>query len=186
MKVTFPKLLPPLQTPALVKPMFRTLGISASGLSAQRARLEVTAQNLANAEVTRTADGKPYARRVVQMATTPLEQRSAPGLLPLPPVITQPGEIAPVARPSAFTLSPMHPVEAANGVTVTGVAEDQSQGPLVYDPAHPDADANGYVRYPNVRVTDEIVELMDARRIYEANATVFQSAKQMLRRAIDI
>lgn len=187
MRITFPKLLPAVQDQPLVKPMFRTLGIAASGLSAQRARLEVTAQNLANAEVTRGADGKPYVRKVVQMASSPLDQRSGgPGMLPLPPVLTQPGEIAPVARPPQFSLSPRHPVEGANGVAVTGVAEDATQGPLVYDPGHPDADTNGYVRYPNVRVTDEIVELMDAKRIYEANATVFQSAKQMLRKALDI
>lgn len=187
MKITFPKLLPALQDRPLVKPMFRSLGIAASGLSAQRARLEVTAQNLANADVTRGPDGKPYVRRTVNMQSTPLEQRQGgPGFLPLPPIISQPGAIAPVARPPQFNLAARHPVEAANGVTVTGIGEDASEGPLVYDPGHPDADANGYVRYPNVRVTDEIVELMDAKRIYEANATVFQSAKQMLRKALDI
>ena len=187
MKITFPKLLPALQDQPLVKPMFRSLGIAASGLSAQRTRLEVTAQNLANAEVTRGPDGKPYARRTVSMQATPLEQREGgPGFLPLPPLVSQPGEIAPVAQPTRFNLAARHPVEAANGVTVTGIREDTSEGPLVYDPGHPDADANGYVRCPNVRVTDEIVELMDARRIYEANATVFQSAKQMLRKALDI
>ena len=73
-----------------------------------------------------------------------------------------------------------------SGSKVTGIVEDQSEGPLVYDPGHPDADDAGYVRMPNVRITDEMVDLMDARRVFEANATVFQSAKQMLRRAIDI
>ncbi len=72
------------------------------------------------------------------------------------------------------------------GVRVAQIVEDASEGPLVYDPGHPDADANGYVRYPNVRVSDEMIDLLDARRIYEANATVFQSAKAMLKRAIDI
>jgi flagellar basal-body rod protein FlgC len=66
------------------------------------------------------------------------------------------------------------------------VEEDPTEGPLVYEPGHPDADANGYVRYPNVSITDEMVSLMDARRVYEANATVFQSAKAMLRRSLDI
>ena len=66
------------------------------------------------------------------------------------------------------------------------ITEDASEGPKVYDPGHPDADANGYVQYPNVRVTDEMVDMMEARRIYEANATVFQAAKQLLRRALDI
>ncbi len=187
MTPNFPPLLAPIADRPMVKPMFRTLGIAASGLSAQRARLEVTAMNLANAETTRGPDGKPYVRKVATVAEQPLDQRSfGAQLLPLPPVVTQPSEIAPAAMPPQFKLAPIHPVEGANGVAVAGVAEDQSQGPLVYDPGHPDADANGYVRYPNVRVTDEIVNLMDARRIYEANATVFQSAKQMLRKALDI
>jgi flagellar basal-body rod protein FlgC len=72
------------------------------------------------------------------------------------------------------------------GVEVSGVVEDAGEGQMVYDPAHPDADANGYVRYPNVRVTDELVELMDARRAYEANASVFQAMKSMLRKATEI
>jgi flagellar basal-body rod protein FlgC len=72
------------------------------------------------------------------------------------------------------------------GVRVTGLQADTSQGQLVYDPGHPDADATGYVRYPNVDVPTEMVDLMVARRTYEANATVFQVAKAMLRRALDI
>ena len=85
-----------------------------------------------------------------------------------------------------FLLAYITAPDAARGVQVTGIVEDTSEGPLVYEPGHPDADAAGYVRYPNVRITDEVVDLMDARRVFEANATVFQSAKQMLRRAIDI
>jgi flagellar basal-body rod protein FlgC len=71
-------------------------------------------------------------------------------------------------------------------VRVARITEDATEGPLVYDPGHPDADGNGYVRYPNVRVTDEMIDMLDARRIYEANATVFQSAKAMLKKALDI
>lgn len=76
--------------------------------------------------------------------------------------------------------------ETGAGVEVTGVAEDPSEGRLVYDPGHPDANENGHVRYPNVDITLEIVDLMITRRIYEANASVFRAAKAMLRRAIDI
>ncbi|MCU0634963.1 MAG: hypothetical protein MUE41_08825, partial [Gemmatimonadaceae bacterium] len=63
---------------------------------------------------------------------------------------------------------------------------DTREGKLAYEPGHPDADANGYVRYPNVDPTQEMVDLLDARRLYEANLTVLQSAKQMLRQALDI
>ena len=73
-----------------------------------------------------------------------------------------------------------------SGVRVTGMEEDARPGAVVYDPSHPDADPNGYVRYPNVDVTAEMVDLMVTRRAYEANATVFQVAKAMLRRALDI
>lgn len=151
--------------------MFRSLRIAASGLSVQRQRLETIATNIANAETTRGADGTPYKRRFVQ-----LEAGRATS------AITDPAFTDEVATAAALTGGD----DDANGVRVAGVVEDTTEGPLVYDPGHPDADQNGYVRYPNVRVTEEMVDLMDARRVYEANATVFQSAKAMLRRSIDI
>ena len=163
---------PPDPYRGFVRPMFRTLAISATGLSAQRQRLEVIASNVANAETTRAEDGTPYRRRVVQM-----EARTTPG---------QPYEVNAAGMPDVFRLPSGDPLPGLHGVSVTAIAEDQSEGPLVYDPGHPDADAAGYVRMPNVRITDEIVDMMDARRVYEANATVFQSAKAMLRKSIDI
>lgn len=165
---------PPNPYRGMVRPMFRTLGISASGLSAQRTRLDVIATNIANAETTRTADGQgPYQRQVVRMA-----ERGEPW---------QPYEVnAMTGQTTDFRLPSGEPLGAMHGVEVEGIEADVNEGPLVYEPGHPDADENGYVRYPNVRITDEIVDLMDARRIYEANATVFQSAKAMLRRALDI
>ena len=176
-------LLPTVGTQPIVKPMFRTLAVAASGLSAQRVRMETIAQNLANADVTRTDQGGPYRRRVVQMTTAPADG-SAIQFPALPPLLGGTGA-APIP-PAALLGGADAGAITGVGVQVTDVAEDPSQGPLVYDPGHPDADASGYVRYPNVRPTDEIVDLMDARRVFEANATVFQSAKQMLRRAIDI
>jgi flagellar basal-body rod protein FlgC len=76
--------------------------------------------------------------------------------------------------------------DAASGEMVTRVVEDAQPGRKVYDPGHPDADADGFVTYPNVDLNSELVDLMIARRIHEANATVFQAAKSMLRRALDI
>jgi flagellar basal-body rod protein FlgC len=161
---------PPFQP--VTRTMFRSLGIAASGLSAQRQRLEVIATNIANAETTRTADGTPYRRRVVRM-----EAAGVPG---------EPFEVPSPTSSSLLRTPGGDPVQRAAGVRVAAVEEDASEGQLVYEPGHPDADASGYVRYPNVRITDELVDLMDARRVYEANATVFQSAKSMLRRALDI
>ena len=143
--MTAPVSLPPAPVQPPPRPMFGTLAISASGLSAQRFRMDAIATNIANAETTHTAEGGPYRRRTVEMQAA-----------------------------------------AGAGVDVTGISEDATPGPLVYDPSHPDANADGYVRYPNVSVTDEMVGLMDARRLYEANATVFQATKSMLKAAIDI
>ena len=166
-------LLPTFGPQSPTRPMFRSLAIAASGLSAQRQRLDVVASNIANAETTRTEAGTPYQRKVVQMQAVAI-----PG---------EPYEIDPrTNEPAFFRLPSGDPLNAMHGVEVTGIVDDATEGPLVYEPGHPDADASGYVRYPNVRITDELVDLMDARRVYEANATVFQSAKSMLRRAIDI
>jgi flagellar basal-body rod protein FlgC len=147
--------IPPIRVseePTAPRIMFNALRIASSGLSAQRFRMELVAQNLANAETTRTPEGGPYQRRVASLEV-------------LPP---DPDDGTPT------------------GVRVSGVRTDTSEGPLVYDPGHPDADEKGYVRMPNVNTTEEMLELMNARRIYEANATVFQVAKAMLKRSIDI
>ena len=107
--------------------------------------MEVIAQNIANANTMRTADGGPYRRQIATVADNP-----------------------------------------ATGAAELQVEEDQSLGRLVYDPGHPDADAQGYVRFPNVDVAMETVDLMVARRLHEANATAFQAAKAMLRRSLEI
>ncbi len=170
-----PPLLPLPGTPSSPErpKLFRPLDIASSGLSAHRTRMEVAATNIANAETTRTANGGPYRRRVVRMEEGVPEPRPAfPPLLPLDP-----------DAPSAPAGSP---ADALQGVQVVAIEEDASEGPMIYDPGHPDADPNGYVRKPNVRVTDEMLDLMDSRRFYEANATVFQAARQMLRRALDL
>lgn len=77
-------------------------------------------------------------------------------------------------------------IDPATGKADTRIVQDQRPGRMVYDPGHPDADPQGYVTYPNVDLATETVDLMLARRMHEANATVFQSAKAMLRRALDI
>lgn len=216
-------LLPAYVPQSPVRPMFRSLAIAASGLSAQRARIETVASNLANAEVTRGPDGQPYRRKVTVMqpatADTQLFGALTPGGMsgtmatPVPPfgsAAFQVPALAAVRSNGAFGSAavggavtgdqsrtvqvPLLPAAGApfggddglHGVRVAGVEDDRTEGPLVYDPGHPDADANGYVRYPNVRTSDEMIDLLDARRVYEANATVFQSAKAMLKKAIEI
>ena len=167
--------------------MFRGLAISASGLSAQRVRMEVAANNIANAETTHGANGQPYRRQLVT-----LQPSSGGAAIAIPQLLPLVGgaDFAAVAR-LALAAPAMDDNPAAGGAPVGGVqvaaiTEDPSEGPLVYDPGHPDANAQGYVRYPNVQITTEMVEMMDAKRVYEANATAFQAGKAMLQRAIDI
>ncbi len=155
-------------------PLFRPMDIATSGMSVQRMRMETVATNIANAETTRTDAGGPYRRRFVKQEEA-IREGAPPAYPPLPPI-----------GGSNEGVTPNDPTDSMGGVRAVAIEEDPSEGPLVYDPGHPDADANGYVRYPNVRVTDEMVDLMEAKRIYEANATVFSAAKQLLRRAIDI
>jgi flagellar basal-body rod protein FlgC len=182
--------------------MFRSLAIASSGLSAQRQRMETIASNIANAETTNAANGQPYKRRVTLLAPgtgpTGVAGVAAPsagsqdpfnGVRPFEVPSGTTSAVAPgddVQHYEVPVLETNTPETGTAGVHVAGIAEDTSEGPLVYDPGHPDADKNGYVRYPNVRVTDEMVDMMDARRVYEANASVFQSAKAMLRQALDI
>lgn len=165
-----------------VRGLLRGLAIPATGLSAQRKRLDMIAMNIANAETTGTPEGGPYRRRVLDLQeaqslelpaySTPTMRRGGievPDVPDVPPVGSYPAV-----------------AEAAYGVELGGVREVEGEGPLVYEPGHPDADDAGYVRYPNVEIAREMIDLMEARRSYEANATVFDAMKSMLRRAIQI
>ena len=146
--------------PVVRRPM-RSLSVAASGLTAQRTRIDVIAQNIANAETTSGVDGGPYRRKTVE-----LREAGSPGVL--------------LRRFADGGREPL------GGVTVAGVREDASVGQFVYDPGHPDADEGGYVMMPNVSITDEMISMMDARRLFEANASVFEAVKAMLRRATQL
>lgn len=176
------------QRPEAPRPMFSALAIASSGLSAQRVRMDVIAQNLANAETTSTPEGGPYHRRVVSLEATPpdtVNVSTSTGLAT--PAVPSIGGVA--GMPLAGTMVGSTPIEMTNdagGVRVASISEDKSDGPMVYDPGSPNADKNGYVRMPNVNMSEELMDLMNARRLYEANATVFQVARAMLHKAIDI
>ncbi len=198
--VRAPGLLPiPGQGP--VRPMFKTLGIAGSGLAAQRQRMETIAQNIANADVTRGADGQPYKRREVVMEAANSTNAvygdggngsSAGGVgvsgagAPGGPTVNGDGVRAIEVPVLDYRTAAEGPNAGEYGVRVAGIAEDQGEGRLVYEPGHPDANASGYVRYPDIDTTQELVKLMDAKRLYEANAAVFQTTKSILRAALDI
>ncbi len=133
-----------------------SLDISASALTAQRVRMNVISENIANADSTRTENGAPYRRRVVAM-----------------------GE-----KPAAF--SDALKSATGGGVMVTRIVEDASDFEYDYDPTHPDANEQGYVAYPNVDETEEIIDLMAATRSYEANVTALNATKSMAAKALEI
>jgi flagellar basal-body rod protein FlgC len=146
--------------------MFDALNVSATGLTAERLRMDVTAENLANAQTTRGADGQPYRRKEVVLS----EVQSG-------------GFGAQLAKAvGAGSASGSQP----GGVEVAGITQVLTPGKLVYDPGHPDADAKGYVRMPNVDTVAEMVDLISASRAYEANVTAMTSAKQMFSKTLDI
>jgi len=135
--------------------------ISGSALTAERARLNIAAMNLANANTTRTMEGGPYKAKSVVFGAKPLEGANFQDTL-------------------NSTTKRLRKVE------VVQVSEDKAPFKEVYDPSHPDADANGVVRFPNVNVAEQMVDIMSARRAYEANVTAFDSVKNMALKALEI
>ncbi|MCR5118042.1 MAG: flagellar basal body rod protein FlgC [Lachnospiraceae bacterium] len=154
--------------------MFHSFDITATGLTAERYRMDTIAENIANTNTTRTADGTPYRRKIVTFETQDTEQdrRSFGHVLS-----------SVVGSGTAQLHNGRHVVNEdmiGYGVKIPKISEDnETQMNMVYDPSHPDADENGYVTYPNVNTITEMTNLIDANRAYEANATVFNASKSM-------
>lgn len=142
---------------------FGSLDTSASGLTAQRLRLDVISQNMANASTTRTEEGGPYKRKSVVFEQVQNESSS-----------------------SFSNILNKKKQSGNNGVRVAQIVEDESEGSLVYDPTHPDANEEGYVEMPNVNTIDEMVNMISASRSYEANVNSFNSMKAMFTKALEI
>lgn len=142
--------------------LFQAFDISASGMTAERFRIDTIAQNVANVNTTRTEDGTPYRRKIVTFAEK---------------------DITPFSK--YYQSSSAKAV--GNGVKVVSVKEDtETDFVMEYDPSHPDADENGYVSYPNVNTVTEMTNLIDATRAYEANTTAFNASKNMVQAALKI
>lgn len=139
----------------------KSMDISASALTAQRLRMDVIAENLANINTTRTATGDPYRRRYVVM-----QQRED--------------------QTFAGMLDKARAMSNGSGVRVTEIREDQSPFKLDYNPEHPDANPEGYVQMPNVDLVVEMVDMMAATRSYEANITATNALKSMALKALEI
>lgn len=160
--------------------IFDSFDISASGMSAERYRMDIISQNVANAETTRTEDGTPYVRKVVTFEEkTNTRNRNFSHMLD-----TAFSNLSgrPIGQINSAELS-----SAGRGVKIGGVYEDTwTEMNMVYDPSHPDADENGYVTYPNVSTITEMTNLIDASRGYEANATALEASKSIALKGLEM
>jgi flagellar basal-body rod protein FlgC len=138
--------------------LFSSLQVSSSGMSAQRTRAELLVENMANSETTRTPEGGPYRRKDVVFSTD-----------------TQ-----------ASPFSAVFQNEVGTGVTVADVIQDTRDPEQRYLPGHPDADANGYVAFPRMNPAEDMVDLLNSSRSYQANIAAISSVKDMISRSIDI
>lgn len=147
--------------------IFSTMNIASTGITAQRLRMDVIANNIANANTTRTTDGEVFRRKrvILRPRNDKLEFRT---------------RFLPQALWSGI----------GEGVRAIKIEEDRSPSRMVYDPTHPDAiktgTLKGYVKYPNVNIVTEMVDMISASRAYEANVTVIQNSSQMFMRGLEI
>lgn len=138
--------------------LFSSMQVSASGMEAQRTRAQLLVQNIANSETTRTPEGGPYKRQDVVFSS---EQETSP-------------------------FSDMFDEAVGTGVTVSEVIQDQTPPEMRYMPGHPDADKNGYVAFPKINPAEDMADLLNSTRSYEANVAAISSVKDMISRSIDI
>ena len=138
--------------------LFSSLQVSSSGMSAERTRAELLVENMANAETTRTPEGGPYRRKDAVFSS---QLQSSP-------------------------FSAVFQNEVANGVTVTDILQDDREPLRRYMPGHPDADASGYVAFPNMNPAEDMVDLLNASRSYQANVSAMSAVKDMINHSLDI
>ncbi|ABV52087.1 flagellar basal body rod protein FlgC [Campylobacter jejuni] len=153
--------------------------ISGYGLSAQRFRMNVISSNIANANTTRTAEGGPYRRREVIFKATDFDKL-------LNEQINKDNNFLKYENPLNDPSSPEEAKPAIQSVVVDKVVRDDKDFRMKYDPSHPDANAEGYVAYPNVNPVIEMADLIEATRAYQANVSAFTSAKTIAQSAIDL
>ncbi len=142
--------------------IFNIMNTSASGLTAERLRMDVIADNIANAQTTRGANGEAYRRKMVVF-----KENKKEFIVPM-------------------NMSKNEKKALEGGVRVVEISEDQSPLNIIYDPNHPDANEKGYVTMPNVNTVSEMVDMITATRAYEANSTIITNAKAMANSALQI
>jgi flagellar basal-body rod protein FlgC len=154
--------------------LFDAIEIAGSGLSAERVRMDVTSENLANAQTTKAANGQPYQRQEVELQQTGSPSSNFEATL----------SEALGSGAGASDAGLTHP--PAGGVQVAGIVADKTPDQEVYDPGNPEADAQGYVKMPNVNTVTEMVDLISESRSYESDVTAMQTAKSMFTATLGI
>lgn len=144
--------------------LFNVFALSGAGMSVQKSRMNVISGNLANAQTTRTPEGGPYQRRSIVFRA-----------------VRQKGKFSSMLGADQPGIS-----RRVLSVEVAGVKTSAQKPKQIYDPGHPDANEQGFVSYPNINVMQEMVDLLSAVRSYEANMTVFNSTKTLIRRVLDL
>jgi flagellar basal-body rod protein FlgC len=161
--------------------VFDAIDIAGSGMSAQRLRMDVTSENLANADTTRTESGGPYERQEVVLGQIPSSNFGD----------TLAGAMG-SSEPASSLLGTSSggdgtaTGEIPGGVAVTGIVGDKTAGQLVYDPSNPDANTKGYVQMPNVNTVTEMTDLIDESNSYQADVTAMQTAKSMFTSTLEV
>ena len=149
--------------------LMTSLNISASGMTAQRTRMDIIAQNVANVNTTRDENGDPYRRQTVVFQERPIHNHNFESYLK--------------AQRTGLSYNP----QIGSGVKIASIAEDHvTSMKKVYEPGNPDADEDGYVTYPNVNTVTEMTNLIDASRSYEANVTAFNATKNMALKGLEL
>jgi len=142
--------------------LLTSMHISASGMSAQRTRMDIVAENIANAESTRTSEGGPYRRRqVVFQSVSP-------------------------SQPFSHVFNSSFQADGRQSVKAAYIAQDHKPFRELYDPSHPDANAQGMVKMPNVNAVEEMVDMNEAARSFEANVTTMEASKRMFLKSLEL
>jgi flagellar basal-body rod protein FlgC len=147
--------------------LFDAIGIAGSGLTAERIRMDVTAENLANADTTKAANGQPYQRQDVELAQVGASDFGG-------------------ALTSAMQGGGQQGASQPGGVQVTGIVSDNTPDQQVYDPGNPEADARGYVKMPNVSTVTEMTDLISESQSYQSDVTAMQTAKSMFTATLQV
>jgi flagellar basal-body rod protein FlgC len=147
--------------------LFEAIGIAGSGLTAERIRMDVTAENLANADTTKAANGQPYERQDVVLEQNGSGAGSFSGAL-------------------SGAIKQGEGSEPSGGVRVAGIVSDTTPDQQVYDPGNPEADAKGYVKMPNISTVTEMTDLISESQSYQSDVTAMQTAKSMFTATLEL